>query len=67
MVSSPTYAYIESVTMVSPDTFLEQMSAETSAGSPWYLQPEVALVFLLAWMLVPFALGIRGFERADLG
>lgn len=67
MVISPTYAYLGSATMVFPDSFLQQMGAETSAGSPWYLQPEVALVFLLAWILVPLALGIRGFERADLG
>lgn len=35
-------------------------------GDAFYAQPEMGLVFLLVWLVVPLAIGYYRFERADL-
>ncbi|AGB16916.1 hypothetical protein Halru_2331 [Halovivax ruber XH-70] len=68
MVLSPTQAYLASTTLAFPN---DLVAAMPTAGDPadlvWYLQPETALAILLAWTVLPLALGIWRFERADLG
>ncbi|WP_247729449.1 ABC transporter permease [Halovivax limisalsi] len=68
LLISPTQAYLASTTLAFPD---DLVAAMPNAGDPadlvWYLQPETALAILLAWTVVPLALGVRQFERADLG
>jgi len=39
---------------------------EGAAEAPFYLGPEFAVLVLLAWIVVPLALGYRRFRRADL-
>lgn len=38
-----------------------------SAGDPFFLQDWFGFVILLAWMVIPLAIGYWRFERADLG
>lgn len=59
---SPTAAYVSSTALAFPDGF------NTIPDSyPWFLQGEVMVGILLAWLVVPIALGIWQFERVDLG
>ncbi|MFC3957952.1 ABC transporter permease subunit [Halovivax cerinus] len=59
---SPTTAYVNSTGLVFPDGF-NTIPMEL----PWFLQGETMLVILVAWLVVPLALGLWRFERADLG
>ena len=61
-VISPTAAYVNTTSLAFSEEF-----ATMPADTPWYLQGETMLVVLLAWLVVPLALGIWRFERADLG
>ncbi len=45
----------------------DPQAALESVNLPFYLTDEFGLVILLAWMVVPLALGYWRFERADLG
>ncbi|SEW14728.1 ABC transporter permease subunit [Natrinema salifodinae] len=57
---SPTAAYVRS-------TPLAYSADSVSDIYPWFLQPEVMVAVMLAWLVVPIALGCWRFERADLG
>ncbi|WP_222916710.1 ABC transporter permease [Natrinema sp. SYSU A 869] len=57
---SPTAAYLRSTTLVFPNQTVPN-------GFPWYLQSEIMVAIMIAWLVVPIALGIWRFERADLG
>ncbi|WP_226480634.1 ABC transporter permease subunit [Natrinema amylolyticum] len=59
---SPTAAYVNSTGLVFPDGF-----RTNPADIPWFLEGETMVVILLAWLVVPIALGIWQFERTDLG
>ncbi|WP_207586987.1 ABC transporter permease subunit [Halomontanus rarus] len=59
---SPTMAYTYSTALAFPD----RMNG-IPEDIPWYLQGEVMVVVLLAWLVVPIALGLWRFGRADLG
>ncbi|WP_339102395.1 ABC transporter permease subunit [Haloterrigena salinisoli] len=59
---SPIMAFFGAMDLVFPS----QVS-QTAPDSPWYLEGEVMIVILLAWLVVPLVLGIWRFERADLG
>ncbi|WP_137289103.1 ABC transporter permease [Natronorubrum halophilum] len=59
---SPTAAYVNSTGLAFPEGF-----NTIPADLPWFLQGETMLVVMLAWLVVPLALGIWQFERADLG
>lgn len=67
MVISPTHAYFGTTIWPIPDSFLDAVETPTPDELVWYLQPEVALFFLLAWTIVPLLLGVWRFERVDLG
>ncbi len=59
---SPMNAFFRSLGLVLPDDL-----AVTAPDNPWYLEPELMLVVLFVWLLVPLAIGIIQFERANLG
>lgn len=59
---SPTAAYANSTGLVFPEGFNTIPEA-----LPWFLQGETMIVVMLGWLVVPLALGIWRFERADLG
>jgi ABC-2 type transport system permease protein len=59
---SPTAAYVNSTGLAFPAGF-NTIPPEL----PWFLQGETMLVVMLGWLVVPLALGIRQFRRADLG
>lgn len=59
---SPTAAYVNSTGLAFPEGF-----NTIPPDLPWFLQGETMLVVMLAWLVVPLALGIWQFERADLG
>ena len=61
-VVSPLVAFFNSLDLVLPEE-----SSQMASEVPWYLEGEVMIVILLAWLLVPLVLGIVTFERADLG
>ncbi|MCU4974677.1 ABC transporter permease [Halobacteria archaeon AArc-m2/3/4] len=63
---SPTMAFVQSMALTIPDD-LAGVQAEFSGDVPFYLEPEAALVVLIAWLVVPVALGLWRFSRADLG
>ncbi|WP_255168736.1 ABC transporter permease [Natrononativus amylolyticus] len=58
-VVSPTIAYTYSMRLAFPD-----VGMPTDA---WYLEGEVMLVILFAWVLVPVLAGLWRFQRVDLG
>mgnify|MGYP006896999159 FL=1 len=55
-------------TPVAPDlvTSLPVIGGSVPADPPLYMQPWFAAVVLVAWLVVPAALGYRRFERSDL-
>ena len=59
---SPTAAYINSTGLAFPEGF-----NTIPPNLPWFLQGETMIVVMLGWLVVPLALGIWQFERADLG
>ncbi|ELZ08214.1 ABC-2 type transporter [Halovivax asiaticus JCM 14624] len=67
MLVSPTHTYLNTTLLAFPDGFEEAMLGGQTTATAWYVEPEAALVILLAWTVVPLALGVWRFERADLG
>lgn len=60
---SPAQAYINSTLLLfDPADF-----GTIPLSLPWYLQPPVMIAILLAWLVVPLAVAILVFARADLG
>ena len=62
-VTAPTIAFLESLSLVFPETNPEVDTGDTV----WYLEGEMMIVVLLAWIVVPLAIGYWRFERADIG
>ncbi|MFC4988481.1 MULTISPECIES: ABC transporter permease subunit [Saliphagus] len=58
---SPTTAYVNSTGLAFPDGF-----RTIPEELPWFLAGEVMVVVMLAWLVVPLALGTVWFGRADL-
>lgn len=61
---SPVASYLKSLSLVFERSEFRQLP---EAPDEWFLQPEVAVVVLVAWLVVPVALGYWRFRRADLG
>lgn len=59
---SPTMAYTYSTALAFPNSM-----SGIPEDIPWYLQGEIMVVVMLAWLVVPIALGLWRFTRADLG
>lgn len=66
MLGNPTEAYLVSTLAVFPEELSNQMDAPVAEGLSWYVQPEIAVVVLLAWLGLPILFGIRRFEQADI-
>lgn len=66
MIGNPTEAYLVSALAVFPEELTERMDAPVADGLSWYVQPEIGVVVLLAWLAVPILVGLYRFERADL-
>lgn len=62
---SPTGAYLNSLELVFPADRIAQQGQTTA--TPWFLEGWFMLLILAFWLVVPLALGIWRFERADLG
>lgn len=62
---SPTGAYLNSLELVLPAGQIAREGPAT--GTPWFLEGWFMLVVLAFWFVVPLGLGLRRFERADLG
>ncbi|WP_049927048.1 ABC transporter permease [Halopiger goleimassiliensis] len=63
---SPTIAFRKSFPLVLPSD-VEAFMVNADPSGPSYLAPEVAFTILIAWLVVPIALGLWWFNRADLG
>lgn len=71
---SPSAAYLSSIVALLPD-LADSVGAAPGQGAPGeapaaadavYVTPEVGLVVLAFWLVVPLAVGYRRFDRADL-
>ena len=66
MLTNPTEAYVVATMLAFPESLHDQLEFPVPETLAWYVQPEVALVILLAWLVVPIWFGLRRFERADI-
>lgn len=66
MLTNPTRAYLLSILGVFPAERSAELDLPATAELPWYVQPEVAVLVLLAWLVVPVLVGLRAFERAEI-
>lgn len=66
MLTNPTRAYLVSTIGVFPEDLVGTMDLPAPNDLSWYVQPEVAVVILGIWLLVPVLLGVKRFERADV-
>lgn len=67
---SPVIAYFEAANGFingAPDDVGSADFHPAAADTPWYLTDDFLLVVLLAWLVVPLALGYWRFSRAELG
>jgi ABC-2 type transport system permease protein len=66
MLISPTQSYLASTMLAFPSDFMARQGLDPS-GLAWYVQGEMGLALLVAWVVVPLLFGIWRFGRADLG
>ena len=66
MLISPTQSYLSSTMLAFPSDFMTRQGLDASEFA-WYVQGEMGLALLVAWVVVPLLFGIWRFERADLG
>ncbi|MXR51539.1 ABC transporter permease subunit [Halovenus sp. WSH3] len=66
MLISPTQSYLTSTTLAFPEDFLVNQGLNPDAAA-WYVQGEMGLALLLAWLVVPLLIGVVRFERANIG
>lgn len=66
LVISPTQSFFNATGLVFPDQFLIEQGADPREVA-WYVQGEVGLLFLLAWLVVPLLVGVWRFERVNIG
>jgi len=66
MVISPTQSYLSSILLAFPADFLtvQGLNREEMA---WYVQGEMGLALLVAWLIVPLLIGIWRFDKANIG
>ena len=63
-LTNPTIAYFRSLELAVDPELTREFEAQDHV---WYLEPEFMLLLLVAWLVVPLALGLWRFERAELG
>lgn len=66
IVTNPTRAYLLSILGVFPSQVTADMALPQPASLPWYVQPEIAVLVLVVWLVVPVSVGLRAFDRADI-
>ncbi|THE63239.1 ABC transporter [Salinadaptatus halalkaliphilus] len=66
IVTNPTRAYLLSILGVFPSEGTAEMALPDPATLPWYVQPEIAMLVLGVWLVVPVVVGRRVFDRADI-
>ncbi|WP_336325217.1 ABC transporter permease subunit [Halovenus sp. HT40] len=66
MVISPTQSYLSSTMLAFPEDFLTANTLDPSTMS-WYVQGEMGLALLVAWLVVPLLIGIWRFDKANIG
>jgi ABC-2 type transport system permease protein len=66
MVISPTQSYLSSTMLAFPEDFLTANGLNPESMS-WYVQGEVGLGLLLAWMVIPLLIGVWRFNNANIG
>lgn len=66
MVTNPTRAYLVSTIGVFPEEMIETMELPFPQELPWYVQPKIAGIVLIVWLIAPVVFGIRRFERSDI-
>lgn len=66
MIISPTQSFLAATMLVFPQDFLARQGVDP-AEMEWYVQGEVGLALLCAWLLVPLLIGIWRFDRANIG
>ena len=64
---NPKNAYSTASALFLPESLTGSMAERVAGEVPFYLQDWFALGILIAWLVVPVALGYVRFERADLG
>jgi len=67
MIISPTQSYLQSTLLAFPESFTSARGLPGVEELAWYVQPEMALALLFAWLLIPLFLGVRQFKRANIG
>lgn len=66
MLTNPTRAYLVASIGAFPDELTEMMDLPATDDLSWYVQPEIAVVILGLWLLLPVLVGVRQFEGADI-
>lgn len=66
MVISPTQSYLAATQLAYSTACLEERGLEP-AELAWYVQGEMGLALLFAWLVVPLAVGIWRFGAATIG
>lgn len=71
---SPSTSYLTAIVAVLPDTAEEAgvtvggsgVGVQPTEADPFYVTPEMGLVFLLLWLVVPLVVGYYRFAGSDL-
>ena len=66
MIISPTQSYLTTTLLAFPEDFLATNGLDPETMS-WYVQGEVGLALLVAWLVVPLLIGIWRFDKANIG
>jgi len=66
VLTNPTRAYLLSTVGAFPRELTGRAELPLPGDLAWYVQPEVAVGVLVAWLVVPVLVGLGRFERADI-
>lgn len=66
MIMNPTRAYLLASIGAFPEELINTMAFPAPAELAWYVQPEAAIVVLIAWLVMPILAGIYWFERTEI-
>jgi ABC-2 type transport system permease protein len=66
MLTNPTRAYLVSTVGVFPEGTAEVVGLPATDNLSWYVQPEVAVVILVIWLVAPVLFGMGRFERTEI-
>lgn len=66
MIISPTQSYLTSTMLAFPEDFMRAAGGFNPDELSWYIQGEMGLALLIAWLVVPLAIGIWRFDKANI-